>query len=169
MHMRGEQILLLLFFLVILSIVVVSLYYRYRKQQLLHQERLLAMEKGVPVPPSYAPAPWSPRIYLLRGLLWTFTGLALSIFLLGFAASTQRHRSAVSILYQAKDMSFRTGISLEEAKKIVEKDQNSETQGMPYGVALLGLIPIGVGAAYLIFYNTGDKRISDSQSQSMHS
>jgi hypothetical protein len=54
-------------------------------------------------------------------------------------------------------------VLLEEAKQIVRKDQGLEQNGIPYGMTLLGLIPIGVGAAYLIFYYTGNKQRSDSQ------
>ncbi len=162
--MRGETFLFFLL-LVVLVIVVVALYLRYRKQQMFHQERLVAMEKGVPVPKGYVPEPWSPRIYLLRGLLWSCAGIALSISLWGISISTRRPLSEQSILRQAKNLADTASISMEEAKKIVEKDRGSREAGMPAGVALLGLIPLGVGVAYLIFYNTGDKRIPDSQNQ----
>ena len=32
---------------------------------------------------------------------------------------------------------------------------------MPSSMALLGIIPVSVGVAYLIFYYTGDKRRTD--------
>ncbi|MBZ5590745.1 MAG: hypothetical protein LAP39_00805 [Acidobacteriia bacterium] len=32
-------------------------------------------------------APWSPRIYLLRGLVWLFTGIGLSVFLFDISLS----------------------------------------------------------------------------------
>ena len=34
-----------------------------------------------------------------------------------------------------------------------------EEVGMPIGVAFLGLIPIGVGLAYLIFYRAESKKL----------
>jgi len=155
----------LVLLLAVLAVVVLALYLRYRKQQMFHQERLLALEKGVPVPKGYAPEPWSPRIYLLRGLLWSCAGIALSISLLGIAISTRSPVSSESILWRAKNLADTAGISMEEAKQIAEKDRSTREQGMPASVALLGLIPIGVGVAYLIFYNTGDKEIPGSLNQ----
>jgi hypothetical protein len=160
--MHEGQINLLIYFLPALLITVVTLYFRYRKQQLFHQERMAALEKGVPAPKAYTLAPWSPRIYLLRGLLWSCAGLALSISLLGIALSTQRPPSAETVLWRAQRLADNAKIPIEEAKQIIEKDRNSGQEGMPYGVALFGLVPIGVGVAYLIFYNTGDKRLPDS-------
>jgi hypothetical protein len=154
--MRGQEAIFLLL-LAGLIIVVVALYLRYRKQQLLHQERMAALEKGLPVPSAYTPpAPWSPRVYLLRGLLWTCAGLALSIFLLGVAVSTQRHDSAETIVWRTNNLAHTLNIPAQEARQIVEKDPRHD--GMPYGMALMGLIPIAVGVAYLIFYNTGEKK-----------
>jgi len=162
--MRAETFLFAVS-LVVLAIVVVALYFRYRKQQMFHQERMEALEKGVPVPKGYVPEPWSPRIYLLRGLLWSCAGIALSISLWGISLSTRRPPSEESILYKARSLSSSSSISMEEAKQILEKDRGTREEGMPAGVALLGLIPLGVGVAYLIFYNTGDKRIPDSLNQ----
>jgi hypothetical protein len=163
--MRDDTIALLVFFIAALIITLVALYFRYRKQQLLHQERMASLEKGMPIPKAYAPVPWSPRLYLLKGLLWSCAGIALCISFLGIAISTQRPLSDTNVIYRAKGLSSSAGISLEEAKQIVEKDQKSRQEGMPSGVALLGLIPLGVGVAYLIFYNTGDKSRLDSQGQ----
>ncbi len=161
--MRDDTIILLVFFIAALIIILVALYFRYRKQQLLHQERMASLEKGIPIPEAYTPAPWSPRIYLLRGLLWSCAGLALCISLLGIAISTQRPLSATDVIYRAKNLSSSAGISFEEARQIIDKDQKSGQEGMPSAVALLGLIPLGVGVAYLVFYNTGDKSRLDFQ------
>src|SRR5512136_2412540 len=131
----------------VMVIVVVALYLRYRKHQMFHKERITAMEKGIPVPNSYAPAPWLPRVYLLRGLLWAFGGLAISVFLLGMALSTQRPRTIEDTLWRARSLANSTGISLDEAKKIIEQDPTPRQNGMPLGMALLGLIPVSVGVA----------------------
>lgn len=165
--MRDEQIVLLFFFLAALTIVLVALYYRFRKQQLLHQERMAALEKGLPIPRQQSPAPWSPRVYLLRGLMWSFAGLAICISLWGIAVSTQGPPSVDTVLWRAKSLAQNTGVSIEEAKKMIEKD--SSRQGMPQGVALLGLIPLGVGLAYLVFYYTGGKELVGVQPPSRES
>jgi hypothetical protein len=163
--MRDDTIALLVFFIAALIVTLVTLYFRYRKQQLLHQERMASLEKGMPIPKAYTPVPWSPRLYLLRGLLWSCAGIALSVSLLGIAISTQRPLSATDVSYRAANLSSSAAISFKEAKQIIEQEQKSRKEGMPSGVALLGLIPLGVGVAYLIFYNTGDKSRLDSHAQ----
>jgi uncharacterized membrane protein len=167
--MRGDEILLLCFFVAALAIVILALYFRYRKQQLFHQERMAALDKGLPVPQAYTPRPWSPRVYLLRGLMWSFAGIALSVFLLGIALTTQRPQSAENVLWRTKNLAQSAGITAEEAKQIIEKDPNTRQDGMPLGVALLGLIPIAVGAAYLIFYHSGNKDRDDSPASTQQS
>jgi hypothetical protein len=161
--MHGEHIVLSFFFLAALIIVLVTLYLRFRKQQMYHQERMAALDKGLPVPKAHTPAPWSPRVYLLRGLMWSFAGIALSVFLLGIALTPQRPQSPENILWRAKNLAQNVGVTTEEAKQIIEKDPNTRQDRMPLGLPLLGLIPIGVGLAYLIFYYTGDKGRTDSQ------
>ena len=168
--MHGEEVVLSLFFIAVFVAIVVELYFRYRKQQLFHQERMAALEKGLPVPKAYTPAaPWSARVYLLRGLMWSFAGLAFCISIWGIALATQRPASAEAVLWRARNISQNAGISMDEAKQIVEKDRNSRQGGVPLGVALLGLIPIGVGAAYLVFYFTGDKEQAGVQSPARES
>src|ERR1700683_2106730 len=60
------------------GIIIWSLNIRYRRQELRHKERMAAIEKGAELPaesPERPLLPWSPRVYLLRGLFWLFTGL----------------------------------------------------------------------------------------------
>jgi hypothetical protein len=152
----GNEVLEI-FFLVALAITVVALYFRYRKLQLVHRECMTALEKGVPIPNIQTEAsPWSPRVYLLRGLVWSLVGVAFIASFLAIAHSTQRPESAEWAFLRAKSLSQDQGISMEEAKRIIEKDQSSRQQGVPWGMAMLGLIPVGVGIAHLIFYYTGD-------------
>ena len=167
--MHGAQIEFSLFIAAAMVVVLVTLYFRYRKLQLFHQERMAALEKGLPVPKAYTPAPWSPRVYLLRGLMWSFAGLAFCISIWGVALTTQRPQSAETVLWRANNLAQSTGISKEEAKQIIDKDRTSNQEGLPKGVALLGLIPMGVGLAYLIFYYTGDRGRSNSQLSTLES
>ena len=141
-------------------VVVMVLYLRHRNLQMLHQERMAALEKGVPVPVARALAPWSPRVYLLRGLIWSSTGLAILICLLGLAVTSNRPESAESRIWRAKSLSQSLGISMDQAQQIVDKDQATEQQGMPLSVALFGLIPLGVGIAYLVFFYSDESRKS---------
>ncbi|HTT64246.1 MAG TPA: hypothetical protein VMG35_20485 [Bryobacteraceae bacterium] len=141
-----------------LALLLLLLNLRHRKEQMLHQERMAALEKGVAVPEGREPAPWSPRVYLLRGLIWTFGGAAVVICLLGLAAASRRPPSAESLAWSAQNVSRALDIPLDQARQIVEKDRAAHEQGMPAGVALLGLIPLGVGLAYLVFYYSDPAR-----------
>jgi len=140
----------------VFGLVLAGLLLRNRQHYLLHRERMAALEKGVAIPLGPEPAPWSPRTYLLRGLIWSFSGMALIVFLLGVAWSTQRPTSAVDVLYRTRSLSRNLDIPLDQARRIVEKDQIEP--GMPVGVAFLGVVPLAVGLAYLVFYFTDDSR-----------
>jgi hypothetical protein len=156
MHVQGT---LFVFFVVAIQVVILAaLYLRYRYWQMLHQERLAALEKGIAGPMGSMLGPGSPRAHLLRGLLWSFAGTALIICLLGIAASSHRPESADVTLWRAKNLAQSLNISAEEARQIAEKDREVRQNGMPFSVALLGLIPVGVGLAYLVFYYTGERR-----------
>jgi len=70
-------------------------------------------------------------------------------------------RTEISLL-RAKQISFTLNIAAEEAKQIAEKDRAIRQNGMPFSVALLGLIPVSVGLAYLVFYYAGNtQRMGD--------
>lgn len=147
-----------------LGVTVAALYFRYRNLQLLHQERMAAIEKGTTVPLGRTLAPWSPRVYLLRGLIWSMSGIALAVFLFGIAVASHRPERLESVVLSAKYLSEQANIPLEEARRIVEADRNSSSQGVPSAVALLGLIPLGIGLAYLAFYYTDESRRTGSGS-----
>jgi hypothetical protein len=139
-------------------VILTALYLRHRNRQMFHQERMMAIEKGASVPIGHALPPWSPRVYLLRGLLWSFAGAASIICLLGIAASTHRPQSAEDTLWRARTLIQTLNISAEEAKQIAEKDKEAREAGMPSSAALLGLIPLAVGLAYLVFYYASESR-----------
>jgi len=146
------------------TIIVLSLNYRYRRHELKHKERMSAIEKGValPVEPlEQPPAPWSPRIYLLRGLIWLFTGIALSIFLLGVSATIpSRPETYADRLWRAQHLR-NSGATPEEIKDFLSrKEEPVNTRKLPEGFALIGLIPASVGLAYLIYYRGEQKRIA---------
>ena len=149
---------MLVFAVATLIVVVVVLYLRHSNLQMLHQERMAALEKGVAVPVARALAPWSPRVYLLRGLIWSASGLAIMICLLGLALASHRNESTESRMWHAKMLTNSLGISMDQAQQIVDKDQATEQRGLPFSVALVGLIPLGVGIAYLVFYYSDESR-----------
>jgi len=59
--------------------------------------------------------------------------------------------------HEAREISRSLEIPIDQARQIAEKDQ-AERQGMPLGIALLGVIPLAVGLAYLVFYFNDDSR-----------
>jgi hypothetical protein len=142
-----------------LAVVMATLYLSYRNKRMLHLERMAALEKGRDVPVGRTLAPWSPRAYLLRGLIWSMSGVALTVFLFGVATSTHRpQHGPLNAYFQAKNLSQEAQIPIEDARKIVEHDRESRNEGLPSAVALLGLIPFAIGLAYLAFYYTDDTR-----------
>ena len=150
--------LIVVIFASALILIMALLFMRHRNQQMRHQERLAALEKGVAIPAA-ASAPWSPRVYLLRGLIWSFTGAALIIALFVASMTSERHyrESAELMAAQARNVSQNLQIPVEQARQIVEKDsaaRAAEDTGVPIALALFGLIPLGVGLAYIIFYRS---------------
>ena len=110
-----------------LSIPIAYLVLRYRRarraMELLHAERMAAIERGMELPPvqfeiETGPADGRrPRTALLPGLMWLFVGLAIVIH--GLA---------------------------------------TDFDGPPLFV---GLIPVGIGLAYLIYYYVEERRFAD--------
>jgi hypothetical protein len=78
-HSLGDSIIVA----AIAAAIVAYLYFKHlaRQQRLeiIHQERLVAMEKGIPLPelpldPISVPAPQDPREILIHGIAWTALG-----------------------------------------------------------------------------------------------
>ena len=74
-------------------------YFKNREREMLHRERMLAMEKGLQPPPDIREMPprevlqavekltqARPRNYLLRGLVWLFVGLGAYVSMQMFPA-----------------------------------------------------------------------------------
>jgi hypothetical protein len=80
----------------------------------------------------------------------------LIVCLLGVAWSTTRPQTLEDISYRARDISRNLQIPVDQARQMAEKDQVG--RGLPAGVAVLGVVPLGVGLAYLVFYFTDDSR-----------
>src|SRR5690242_16951822 len=90
----GPEIVIILMVLSAAAIIIWSLVLRYKRHEMRHKERMTALEKGADLPaepPEKPPMPWSPRVYLLRGLVWLFTGAGLSAFLLGLSLTIVSH------------------------------------------------------------------------------
>jgi hypothetical protein len=159
MGMEGFSILLLLI-VVGAAIILWSLNLRFRRRELQHKERLAALEKGAELPPlepESQTAPWTPRIYLLRGMVWMFSGIAMIVALSAIAESSHRSPTMQDKILRITD-ARRNGATEEEIKMLLNDNQPYD-RGIPEGLALLGLIPMGVGLAYLVFYRAEGKKL----------
>jgi hypothetical protein len=137
-------------------IVVLVLAQRHSKRELEHKEILAALEKGVDVP-MRATAPWTPRTYLLHGMIWLFAGISTFIALSAIAATSRRVVPMETKLASVNDARSR-GATPEEIQMLLHAPPHEE-EGIPIGLGFLGLIPAGVGIAYLIFYRIESKKL----------
>ncbi len=162
----GPEIVITLMVLSAAFIIGWALFLRYKRQEMRHKERMTAIEKGAELPAEPAerpPVPWSPRVYLLRGLIWLFTGAGLSAFLLGLSLTIVSHPQGIEDrLWRAQNLRH-NGATEEEIKQYLNQGQNQKEprNDFPAGVSLIGLIPMGVGLAYLIYYRGESHRPSD--------
>jgi hypothetical protein len=130
------------------------LYLRFRQRELQHRERLAALEKGTPLPDLFEERrPLSGRIYLLRGMMWLFSGIAIVMFLAAISAYSRHAPNMERRLERTEELKKlgATDAQIQEAEKEPPGD------AMPEGISLLGLIPIGIGAAYLIYFRVERK------------
>ena len=152
-HIAGPltAMALLLFFAAATLIWALNL--RYRRRELGHRERMAAIEKGVSVPALSDSSEMgsTQRAYLLRGMIWLFTGVALVVCLLGISLTTRTTVSLGDRIYQAKYLK-EIGATPEQIQVAV--NDTTAVYGVPPGFALLGVIPAAVGIAYLIFYRS---------------
>jgi len=127
---------------------------RYRRRMLQHQERMAALERGTPLPDltEEPQAPWSGRIYLLRGMIWLFSGIAIVVFLSTIAAYSRQTPSIEMRLHRTQELK-----RLDATDEQIREAETEPYHALPGGVALLGLVPIGIGLAYLIYYKVEGK------------
>ena len=142
------------------GIIIWSLSLRYKRRELQHKERLAALEKGLPLPALTdveRRAPWTPRAYLLRGLVWLFVGIGLTVFLAAISV-TGRHTKSTEERVRDANYLRQSGATEEQVREM--QNDTSAQEGPPLGLAFIGLVPIGVGAAYLIFYRVEGKNMA---------
>ena len=142
------------------AIIIWSLILRYKRQEMRHKERMTAIEKGAQLPeepPERPRVPWSPRVYLLRGLVWLFAGIGLSVFLFGLSLTIgSRTQTYEDRLWRANNLR-REGVPEDQIKDLLGRNEPTRRE-FPEGVALIGLIPIGVGLAYIIYYRGEEQK-----------
>lgn len=126
---------------------------RHKRAVLRHDERMVVIEKGGLLPPldeEQPRAPWTPRVYLLRGMLWMFVGFAIAIVLVSISL-TVAHPAPLSWRI-SKAQELRSQGATEDQIRQFMVEESKRNDGLPNGTATIGLIPIGVGLAYLLFY-----------------
>lgn len=159
--LRFPEFVLLLFMVMSLVTLLWSLQLRYRRRELQHRERMAALEKGVDLPPMAETAEaLNPKLYLLRGMIWLFAGVGLAGFLLGLSYTTRETVGPEQKFVQAAR--YRAlGVPEDQVKEILAQTTTpTEVRPVPEAWALIALIPIGVGSAYLIFYQGEKRRMS---------
>jgi hypothetical protein len=131
-----------------------SLALRFRRRELQHREWMAALEKGMPLPDlARLEGPMTaPRVYLLKGLVWLFAGAALSVFLIAFWWTSWDRPPVASLVRDAQNLR-ELGYSQQEIRGLLPFDPGPRPD-FPVGLCLLGLVPAGVGFAYLAFYRT---------------
>jgi len=161
--MSGETAFqgMLVFVVAFLAFLAFILFLRHREAMLRHQERLTALEKGIAIPLAEARQPKLPRIYLLRGLQWLFVGASISVLLLTMSDASRRPLSFEAKLSRAQLLKAQ-GASEAQVSEYL-KSAGDETDGVP--PASLGLVPMSVGLAYLIFYRKETKRAEEKEAK----
>jgi hypothetical protein len=127
--------------------------FRHKRAVLRHEERMAVIEKGGVLPAlddDRPKAPWTPRVYLLRGMIWTFVGIATTVMLATFSLGMAHPVPLAWRLSEAQ--SLRTQGATEEQIRQFLNEEAKRNDGPPAGLATVGLLPIGVGIAYLLFY-----------------
>jgi hypothetical protein len=146
-------------------LISLSLYFRYKRRELVHRERIAALEKGVdPALFSHTLGPedaWTPRIYLLRGMIWLFTGISLTAFAVGLSESMRYRENPEDRLERIAHLR-NLGVPEEQLKELAASKEFRSYQKIPEGWAFLGLVPMGVGLAYLIFHVTEGRKLKQT-------
>ncbi len=114
MGMSGTILVILVFACVT---VFVGFAYRYHVREMEHKQVLAAIDKGVD-PPLPQMAPWTPRTYLLHGMIWLFAGLA-SFVALSAIAVTSRRQIPIEVTVRAATEAREQGATPEEIQMLL--------------------------------------------------
>ena len=126
----------------------------------------MAIEKGVDIKPimlNAMPA-FSHRLYLLRGLMWMFGGAGLMVSLMFVAPLMAEHDHEPQWNLEQKLHRQRNLINLGATPAQVEAmekeiDRNRRSRPDPRDARMIGLVPMFVGLAYLIFFGVEEFRV----------
>lgn len=138
---------------------------RFRRRELQYRAWMAALEKGAQMAPvgGFDVSPGGTRTYLLHGLIWLMCGVALTIFLAAVWATSKSQPSLEEQLREVRELR-KLGYSEQDlgvfaAKVKYEYPFRRQGPDFPLGLALIGLVPAGVGIAYLVFYRLETRRL----------
>lgn len=133
------------------------LIFRFLVEALRHRERMAAIDKGaaLPVEPARAGAP---HIYLLRGMMWFFSGIAIVAFLVSLP-SPMNDGGLEFTLAQSEKLKEMGASQAQIDQYFADRLRRKE---FPEGAQFIGLIPMFIGLAYLIFYGVEIVRLRRS-------
>ena len=148
----------------VMVLVGFSLRLRHRRREIQHREWMAALEKGVPLPEvsRIEAAMDTTRTYLLRGLIWLTCGVTLTLFLVAVWLTSNRRPSLDEQIRQARDLGF----TQEEIRDMAADWRQqaifrTSRSGPPLGLTFVGIVPAGIGIAYLVFYRVETRRSRD--------
>jgi hypothetical protein len=151
--MGPEGVVLIFAIVATVCFLLAVIFLRHKRAVLRHEERMSVIEEGGQLPAldeERPMAPWSPRVYLLRGMMWLFVGIAIVIVLVSVSLTAAHPPSLSWRLSEAQALKTQ-GASDDQIKQFLAEEAGRNA-GLPLGAATAGLIPIGVGFAYLLFY-----------------
>lgn len=130
---------------------------RFRRRELQHKEWMAAIEKGVPMPAldGLETSMGGSRAYLLKGLVWLACGVTAMLFL-SVWTSTGQPPSVETKVREAQQLR-ELGYTDEQVRDLVAPAQRARPI-FPIGLSMIGLVPAGIGAAYLVFYRLEQRR-----------
>lgn len=129
---------------------------RFRRRELQHREWMAAIEKGVPLPALDAleTSMGGSRAYLLKGMVWLACGVTLMLFL-SVWTSTGQPPSVETKVREAQQLR-ELGYTDQQIRGLTAA-QNARPI-FPIGLSMIGLVPAGIGIAYLAFYRIEKQR-----------
>jgi hypothetical protein len=143
------------------ALVAWGLMLRFRRREIQHREWMAALEKGLPLPElsRLENGMNGSRTNLLRGLIWLTCGVTLTVFLVGVWMTSNSRPSLDEQIRQARDL----GYTQEEIREMANDWRRqalfrASTPGFPLGLTFVGIVPAGIGIAYLVFYRVESRR-----------
>jgi hypothetical protein len=159
-RMTDDALFALTFGSVLLAVTGLVAYFmtlRFRRREMQHREWMAAIEKGVPLPVlnGLETSMGGSRAYLLKGLVWLACGVTLMLFL-SVWTSTGQPPPLETKVREAQALR-ELGYTDQQIRGLVAPDQRARPI-FPIGLSLIGLVPAGIGVAYLVFYRSEQRR-----------